>query len=153
MTQRLGEKSLLASFTRDDASKLLALSDEIDFVADEVILRSGEKSQYFYVLLEGSVVVEVIERSFSMCVQTLGPGDAFGWSAVLQASETLFQVRAREACRVACIDGSRLAALCYAEPEFGVRLLMSVLRIVANRVHGTELRLAEFCVSPTSATS
>ena len=65
--------------------------------------------------------------------------------ALLQGCDTLFQVRAREPSRVACVDGQGLAALCHDEPALGVALLYRILAIVAARVHGTEARLAEFC--------
>jgi len=147
MTQRRAPNSdsFLSSLTVEQSSRLLAMSSEIEFTRDEIILRTAENSRWFYLLLTGSVAVEVVRASFSVCVQALGPGDAFGWSALLWGSDTLFQVRAREACRVACIDGRRLTALCRAEPEFGVTLLLRILAIVAARVHGTEARLAEFC--------
>ena len=121
------------------------MSREIEFRRDEIILRTAEKSRSFYLLVTGSVAVEVVRASFSVCVQALGPGEAFGWSALLRGSDTLFQVRAREAYRIACIDGRGLTALCRADPEFGVTLLLRILAIVAARVHGTEARLAEFC--------
>jgi CRP-like cAMP-binding protein len=141
----MGKKALMSNLTIEYTSMLLSKAEQLEFQPDEVILHSGEKAQYFYVLLQGSVVVEVVQPGFSVRIQALNPGEAFGWSALLSGSETLFQVRAREQCRVACIDGEQLRSLCYAEPEFGVSFLLSVLHLVARRVHGTETRFAEFC--------
>lgn len=152
MPQPLTKKPLLQCLSPGDASTLLALADHLSFAPDQVILGTAEKSRHFYVLLNGSVVVELARPTFRLGVQTLGPGDAFGWSALLQGSETLFQVRAREACCVACIPGTELTALCHSDSAFGVRLLVSILGIVSQRVHGAEARLLEFCaVEPAAA--
>jgi CRP-like cAMP-binding protein len=145
MAQTMSKKALLSNLSIEHTSLLLSKAEQLEVQRDEVILQSGEKAKYFYVLLKGSVVVEVVQPGFSVRIQALNPGEAFGWSALLSGTETLFQVRAREQCTIACIDGEQLRSLCNAEPEFGVPFLFSVLHLVARRVHGTEMRFAEFC--------
>jgi CRP-like cAMP-binding protein len=92
----------------------------------------------------------MIRPAFCLGIQVLGPGEGFGWSALISGSDTMFEVRAREDCTVACIDQKTLSALCETEPEFGVRFLFAVLHVVARRIHATEERLYEFCTSPVA---
>jgi CRP-like cAMP-binding protein len=149
----MSESTLMSNLPIDHASKLLRTADHLTFLADDIILRAGEKAELFYVLLAGSVVVEMIRPAFSLRIQVLGPGEGFGWSALISGSDTMFEVRAREDCTVACIDRKSLSALCEAEPEFGVRFLFSVLHLVSRRIHATEERLYEFCTSPVAAST
>jgi CRP/FNR family transcriptional regulator, cyclic AMP receptor protein len=153
MAQQMSKKALLSNLSVEYASKLLHGADRLTFQADDVILRTGEKAELFYVLLGGSVVVEMIRPAFSLLIQVLGPGEGFGWSALISGSDTMFQVRAREDCTVACIGRKALKTLCEAEPEFGVRFLFSVLHLVARRIHATEERLYEFCTHPSNETA
>jgi CRP-like cAMP-binding protein len=153
MAQQMSKKALLSNLSVEYASKLLRRAERLTFEADDVILRTGEKLEQFYVLLEGTVAVEMIRPAFSLRIQVLGPGEGFGWSALISGSDTMFQVRAREDCTVACIGRKTLKALCEAEPEFGVRFLFSVLHLVARRIHATEERLYEFCTHPASETA
>jgi CRP-like cAMP-binding protein len=78
-------------------------------------------------------------------VQSLGPGTVFGWSALLDRQDTLFQVRAREGTTALQIDGAALKACCFADPALGTELLHRALYVVAGRVKATELRFAEMC--------
>jgi CRP-like cAMP-binding protein len=91
------------------------------------------------------VCIEVGTRSYVVWVQALGPGEAFGWSALLDHHDTLFQVRAREASRALCLDGERLCAVLHADPELAAEVLRRTLKLVAGRLQATEARLGEMC--------
>ena len=144
MAQTMSKKALLSNLSIEHTSLLLSKAEQLEVQRDEVILQSGEKAKYFYVLLKGSVVVEVVQPGFSVRIQALNPGEAFGWSALLSGTETLFQVRAREQCTIACIDGEQLRSLCNAEPEFGVPFLF---RYCISSLLGYTVRR---CVLPSS---
>jgi CRP-like cAMP-binding protein len=75
----------------------------------------------------------------------LGPGEAFGWSSLLQHHDTLFQIRARERTTVIRLDGGGLSEICEQNPEFGLALFRKILELVAGRVRSTESKLGEFC--------
>src|SRR5262249_12348251 len=97
----------------------------------------------FYVLLAGSASVELETSFYTVRIQALEPGDAFGWSSLLVDYDTLFQVRAREHCSALCIDNMTMAKLVQEDPALGVKLLRRVLQTVAGRIRGLESRLAE----------
>jgi CRP-like cAMP-binding protein len=136
-------------------AELAALAREETFVQDKVILVTGEQSRSFYLVLSGSVCVEVRAPHFTVTVQVLGPGDAFGWSSLLHHHDTLFQIRAREQTTVIRLDGARLSAVCEANAEFGLALFRRLLGLVAGRVKATESRFGEFCgiASPAAGDS
>lgn len=78
---------------------LARLATEIIFEENELILMEGQRSQSFYLVTDGSVAVELRTPAYAVCIQALAPGQVFGWSALLQDHDTLFQVRARDAPR------------------------------------------------------
>ena len=124
---------------------LAVLSSEVRFDEGTLILRNGELSEYLYLLLAGSVAIELGRARFTVCVQALGPGEAFGWSALLDHQDTFFQVRAREPVLALRIKGSELAALCRTDGKLGTELLLRTLRLAVGRVKATEERFAEMC--------
>jgi CRP/FNR family cyclic AMP-dependent transcriptional regulator len=85
--------------------------------------------------------------SYAICVQTLVPGDSFGWSSLLDEHHTVFQVRAREPSSALFLDGQKLLEACRKDPKLGSEVFQRLARVVAKRVEATELRLAEFCGS------
>ncbi len=124
---------------------LTALSGSVAFEENEVILEAGQRSTSFYLLTEGSVAVELRTPSYAVCVQALGPGQVFGWSALLDDQDTLFQVRARERTSALRLNGAALARLCRTDTKLGAEILSRTLQVVAGRVKATELRFAEMC--------
>ncbi len=127
--------------------KLAAMATHVEFDEDEIIFRAGEQSKHFCLLLCGSVSVEIRTPYYSMSVQTLGPGDAFGWSSLAEEHHTVFQVRAREASNALFLDGEKLTVACQSDPKLGAEVYRRLVQVMAKRVRAIETRLAEFCGS------
>ena len=145
LNQTLRDHKFTAGLSDTQVATLAKLATEVHFAEDEVILLDGQRSTSFYFVVSGSVVVELSTPRYAVCVQSLEPGRVFGWSALLDAQDTLFQVRAREATTALQIDGAALKACCFADPALGTELLHRALSVVAGRVKATELRFAEMC--------
>ena len=126
-------------------ARLAALAREVSFEENEAILLAGQQSEHFYLLLSGSVCIEVNTRVCTVCVQALGPGEAFGWSALLDHHDTLFQVRARERSAALYLNGADLSAAFREDPELAAEMLRRTLRLVAGRVQAAEAQLGELC--------
>src|SRR5208283_1453951 len=62
---------------------LASMASEVCFAEGEVILENGQRSEAFFLVLTGSVSVELCTASFVVSVQALGSGQVFGWSALL----------------------------------------------------------------------
>lgn len=136
---------LTKGFCEEEITALAKLATKVEFDEGTLILKEGQLSEHFYLLVAGSVAVELRTPQFNICVQALGPGEAFGWSAVLDHHETLFQIRARERICAVRISGSALTELCRNRSQLGTELLLRTLCLVAGRVKATERRLAEMC--------
>jgi CRP-like cAMP-binding protein len=135
----------LFRFTELHRARLVAMADEVTFEEDDIVLAAGERSTHFYLIVSGSVDVNVVARYYTARIQTIGAGGVFGWSSLLDGCDTFFQIRARERCLALRLEGARLTAFCRDNTEFGVELLRGVLRTVADRVLAAETKLAEFC--------
>ena len=144
LTHQLKEHRFTANLAEHHLASLAAGARQASFASDQRILLAGQRSAHFYLLLSGSVCVEICNPVYTVCVQVLGPGEAFGWSSLLNYHDTLFQVRAREACTAICWDGLELSAACRDNPEFGLEVYSRLLELVAGRVKATEAAFAEF---------
>jgi CRP-like cAMP-binding protein len=141
----LKEHDFTRGLTDQQIAKLAALCTEVAFQDDDLILKSGQRSDFFYLILTGSASIELSAARFTVCLQALAPGQAFGWSALLNHQDTLFQVRAREPMTALCLHGADLAQLCRIDSQLGAEILMRTLAVVAGRVRATEERFAEMC--------
>ena len=129
----------------EQIATLASLASEVTFLEGEVILENGQHSRAFFLLLTGSVSVELCAANFVVSVQALSSGQVFGWSALLDHHDTVFQVRARENTTALRLEGEDLKAACQADPLLGKEVLQRALAVVAGRVRATEIRFAEMC--------
>ncbi len=141
----LREHAFLAGLPGDQLRELSAIARSVDFEENELILMTAQQSRRFYLLLSGSVCVEFRTRAYSVRIQTLGPGEAFGWSALLDHHDTLFQVRAQERSAALYLDSDDLEALLSRDPALAAGLYRRALHLVAGRVQATETKLGELC--------
>ena len=141
----LSNHQFVAGLSEAQIASLSSLASEVAFAENEVILRDGQRSSAFYLVIAGSVAIELRTPRYVVCVEALGPGQVFGWSALLDHQDTLFQVRARERTTALRFDGSALQCLCKIEPELGTEIFHRTLGVVAGRVKATEIRFAEMC--------
>ncbi len=143
--QILRDHRFIQGLSEGQIAGLASLAKEAKFQENEVILKDGERSSFFYLVVAGSVAVELRTPRYVVCVEALGPGQVFGWSSLLDHQDTLFQVRAREQTTTLRVDGTALRQMCKAEPELGTEVLQRTLQVVAGRVKATEIRFAEMC--------
>jgi CRP-like cAMP-binding protein len=124
---------------------LASIASEVTFEDNQVVLVDGERSKAFFLVLTGSVSVELRTANYVVSVQALGPGEVFGWSALLEDHDTLFQVRTREITTALRLEGADLKAAYRRDTALGTEILERVLAVVAGRVKATEIRFAEMC--------
>ena len=110
----------LVGLREEDLATITSFAAPVEFLEDEVVLTAGERSRYFYLLLSGSALIELRHRQYTVNIQALGPGDAFGWSALLPRQDTLFQVRAQERSTALRLDGGGLSAALRKDSKFAV---------------------------------
>jgi CRP-like cAMP-binding protein len=147
MTQKeaLRTHKFAEGLTDSQVATLAGMAQEVTFEDNEVILEAAQRSTSFYLLTAGSVAVELRTATYVVCVEALGPGQLFGWSALLDHQDTLFQVRAREHTTALRLDGARLKAACQTDSQLGNEVRQRALQVVARRVRATEIRFAEMC--------
>ena len=145
MTQTLRRHEFLAGFEAAHLEILAKIAQPVEFSDQDLILEAQQEPRSFYLLLEGSVSIELNKEHYAVRIQSLGPGDAFGWSALLEHHDTLFDVRARESCKVLRLDGAGLSAALREDSVLAAEFLRRTLRLLAGRMDATEMRLAEFC--------
>ena len=141
----LHDHAFINGLNEEQIATLAAIASEVTFEEHDVILEDGQRSTSFYLIASGSVAVELRTPRYVISVQALGPGEAFGWSSLLEHQDTLFQVRARERTTALRFDGPALQSVCHADPRLGSEILHRTLQLVAGRVKATEVRFAEMC--------
>ncbi len=156
-TKRIGKDRLLEllrshNFTRNMSGSHLAriagFAQLIHISQDELVFTSGQRPRSFYLLLSGTVFLEMHTPTYNICIEKLQGGEAFGWSALVDNPYRAFQVRAQEPCWAVRIRADRLRSACKSNSELGLHIFQMMANLIARRLRSTELRLVEFIGPP-----
>ena len=139
----LGKYPFNEEFRTEDIQKLYSMGSEVFFRKNEVIFREGDECGVFYLLTSGSVILEMSVSNYVLGIETLAPGDEFGWSTMLMRDRRHFQARAREAASAMAFDGAALIRACKEDPVFGFAFLYRLLGVVSRRLQATRMRLLD----------
>ena len=112
--------------------------------ADEVLFRYGDHARHFYLIVDGSVSVEVAAiEGPALELQQLGTGAVLGWSWLIPPFKWSFQARATAAANVIAFDGAAILAGCDANPVFGYELLKRFSALMSERLNFARQKMME----------
>ena len=77
----LKEHPFFDGLADEDLALIAGCGGNVDFEPDEVVCRTGQSAEHFYVLRYGHVSIELVAPGRGpLTLQTLGEGDVIGWS-------------------------------------------------------------------------
>ena len=112
----------------EDLAPLARVAEPETFAKGDTIFRTGDHGDSLYVVIRGKVVVSRDERP----IAHLGPGDAFGEMAVLDAGPRSATVLAEEETEVLRIGSEEFYEVLQEQTE----LADGVIRVVTQRLRG-----------------
>jgi len=137
------EHGILRDLDPHFVEKLAGIALEAQFRPDQIVFREGYHSDFFYLVISGTIALEMIANGHAVRVQTLHEGDAMGWSALLAGDGKHFQARATSHVRALAFEGTRVREEFDLDPAFGYAMTKRLLRTVVERLDATRVQLAE----------
>jgi CRP/FNR family cyclic AMP-dependent transcriptional regulator len=113
-----------------ELEKIRQLADEVDVPAGKVLIREGATAQEFFVVIEGSMLVEHNGRQ----IARLGPGDFFGEIALVDGRPRTATVTAGAPSRLLVVGHREFHSLLEQNPS----IQLQVLQALAKRVRTLE---------------
>jgi len=146
------EHSLLEGFAPRDLERLAALAREVRFPRNQIIFHEGEKHGLFYLILNGSVSLEMTAAGHGVFLQTLHGGDAMGWSSLVDPKGGAhFEARVLAPVRALAFDGAALRESCESDPAFGYRMMKALLTLVTDRLDASRMQLVDMYAAEPGA--
>lgn len=145
--------TVLARFSPPLQEKLLAHGERFRFAAGQTIFAEGSPSLYLYIVRSGQVAIEVDFPAWGRRqVLTVGPGELFSWSALVEPRLETASARALEETEVLGIKGGTLMDLCREDAEFGFQLYRTLAEVITDRLVAARRQLLEGVPWPQEAT-
>jgi CRP/FNR family cyclic AMP-dependent transcriptional regulator len=124
---------------------LTGCAANVVFRPDQVIFRTHDETDRFYLIRSGMIAVELFAPGRGeVSVQTLSQGDVLGWSWLIPPYRATFGARAVSLTRAIGIDGKCLRKKCETDHDLGYELYKRVAPIVVHQLEATQLQLLDF---------
>ncbi len=123
---------------------LVQHSQERSFVVGDMLFRQMDLAEHFYILLDGSIKVQVPAiMGPALVVQTLEASDILGWSWLIPPYKWTFEARAELDSRVLVFDGRALLQHCETDNNFGYTLMKIFAGLMSERLHSARLKMMD----------
>lgn len=123
---------------------LIGCASNVRFGARETIFREGTPADRFYLIRTGKIAIEVhLPGRGALTIQTVGPGEALGWSWLFPPYRWNFDARAIEETRAFALDGQCLRGKCEVDHDLGYELMKRFSLVMIERLRATRLQLLD----------
>jgi len=134
----------LASLSGRVQDQLLSLAESFRYTGGQDIFHEGDPSLYFYIVKVGRVAIEThIPSKGRRTISTVGPGEVFSWSALVEPRIETASARAVEDTEVLRIKGGAMMDLCREDPAAGFEIYRTLAEIITARLIATRLQMLD----------
>jgi CRP/FNR family cyclic AMP-dependent transcriptional regulator len=140
LEERIAAHPFMSDVPREYLPLLAANALDVTFAPDEVIFRTGDPANRFYLIESGEVHLES-RNGACVLIQKLGPGEVVGWSWLFPPYQWQFDARATRSTNAIFLYGSRLREACEDEPVLGYALMRATASALVGRLQSTRREL------------
>lgn len=160
----IADFSIFSGFSRNNLLEISQYIEVLDFDAGATVFREGEKAAQVYGVLAGEVKLllvvkdhilktdvhfedyartrtEIIEREIA--VDSIEPGDIFGWSALIPSGTFTSKAACIEPTKVFALPASVLRDFFIQYPQVGYPCMERLAEIISNRLTARTDKLLE----------
>ena len=146
LKSHIDEHPLLRTMNPRHREILADCAVEKEFKPDQIIFRQGDYADQFYLIQSGKVALEAhTPDRGNILIQTLGAGEALGWSWLFPPFVWHFQARAVEPARAIAFSGAHLLVACERDTDLGYDLMKRISQVLIHRLQATRKKLVELC--------
>ncbi|HYK91474.1 MAG TPA: MFS transporter [Acidobacteriota bacterium] len=124
---------LFSALSGEDVAPLARVAETAVYAKDELIVKEGEPSDHFYVVVSGQVVREGRGRE----IRRVGPNETFGELAVLDRKPQTVSARALDRTELLRIGAEEFFEILHEQPEIAEGLIS----ILAGQLRDAQIRL------------
>jgi CRP/FNR family transcriptional regulator, cyclic AMP receptor protein len=140
----IAENPVLAGMPPDHLELIAGCARNVRFDTGDMIMREGAPADRFFFLRSGAAALEItVPGGEALVIETIGPGDALGWSWLFEPHRWQFDARATEPVGAVAFDAVCLRGKCEADPVLGYELMRRFAGVLLRRLQATRLQLLD----------
>jgi CRP-like cAMP-binding protein len=136
----------------NEVKALATLAEEERYKAGEPIFHEGDPATDLYLLLEGRVEMMMgtsADGTQRAMVMTVGPGEIFGWSSLVEPYQLTASAHCATPVRVVAITASGVRALMTMSCSMGYQLMQKACQTASGRLRATRVQMLSTIRSAT----
>ena len=143
----LGRSELFGQLDTKHLERLSRVSRGFSCGAGEVIFNEGDEAVDLYILTDGRIALEIDIQvvhdrpPVPTTVDLVGPGDCFGWSALVEPNVYTATARCMSGSTGVAISGVALREIMEENPALGREVMTRLAEVVSSRLALTRMRL------------
>ena len=142
--ERLARHPFCADMTPAVRERLAACAQEVQFDENAYLLRQNAPAKTFYLIEAGRVEIKIAGAAAGHApLETLGAGEAVGWSWFLPPHRWHFDAIARVPTRALALDADCLRSAMDADSAVGYAITRGLLAVVAQRLQASRMQLSD----------
>lgn len=121
---------------------IVGCAKNMRFKAGDIIFKEGAPADYFYLVREGRVAIDIVaSETRTITIETVQGGEILGWSWLIPPYRSKFNCRAVEDTMTIALDGKCLREKCEKDHDLGYELLLRLASVFTKRLEATRLQL------------
>ena len=130
---------------KPEAYRLFCQCASLQYFAEgQEIFHQDGKAEHFYLIESGRVILETFVPGRGMAtIQTLGPGEALGWSWLFPPHQWHFSATATESTEVIVFGAECLRKQAKQDHDFCYELVLRLAHVLAGRLEGVRTQLVD----------
>src|SRR3954468_16769358 len=143
LQSRILSHSFFNGMTDKHISIIMQGASEKNFDAGALLCAQGAPANAFFLIEQGSVLLDTHESGETAPIQTVHAGDVVGWSWLFPPFTWHLSAHAVEPTHAIVLSGAHLLAVAEANHEFGYELMKRVAQVLVQRIQSTGKELLE----------
>ena len=144
LLQLLAKNPAFVELNQTFCDVLVSCASPCSFAQDEVIFKTGEPANQFFLIEDGRVRLTAHSpHKGPLHIMTLECGDVLGWSWLFPPYTWHFDATAVQQSHAFQMDGACVRDHCESDHEFGYKLLRCFSQIMLQRLLATRLQLLD----------
>lgn len=152
--EELAKFKIFADLGKRELEELAKTAELEKYQAGSRVIEEDEFASALCLVSEGRVAVKMSSRAGQeVLIDELGPGELFGWSAVLNDQTFTAAVSTIEESTLLAFDGERLRQLFEKHQAIGCRVITNIAAVISRRLERLRSRLTDEPFAPEWLTS
>ena len=136
----LKQSDLFTGLGHNFLKQTMAIAEKVSFEKGATVLKEGEPADYFFILIEGQVVL-LLGDTGKKVYQISGLGEMFGCSGLIGHDTYFLTARCDDASLALRIDRSKMEKILADDTENGCLFFKQLSRAIGNRLMTLYARL------------